>query len=726
MPQRFRLEIVVDAKTGKAVVEVNKLDKAVDGLGTETKKASGPITGLSNDIQSLISGQVVPAIGILVGFGAAVNKAFEFGEAGAQLQRLQQSGAQLAEGLGGNFDEILMKVRAASRGMVADSDIILATNRAMMLGLGADADQLGSLMEVAAFRARAMGISTTQAFNDIVTGVGRMSPMILDNLGIIVDAKSNYDAYAKSIGKSAAELTKAEKQQALFNAVLKDGQAQLEAAGGLVDDNASQYERLGASWTNFTDDLKEGVATALTPAVQALDLLLFGNKRIQEAIELHKLEVSEMADTYEDYADELVRVAEVTEGLGAADRFAIDSAGNLIREYDTLDGVMTEVLEEGFALSRMQLAVSRGMVEGSGNLRDYAAAMGLVVKSNAEATLSSESFVASIGSVDEALRIVKESVAGPVRRENERYAEEQAKIQEEIAETTAQLEELRSRQGMTVGTQEELTIAQQEAAVATTRLSEAQQTLAENTDPERQLELEAAVARASLGLAGANEELEKAGPRAADYSQSIGELEGNLAGLEGELVSLEETHSAAMNKIIFDMTMARLAADGWTEAEVDLALATAESMGLIDSETREAAQGMNAALTGFAEGAGVQETVDAIDDIARRVRGIPTKVNIEVAATYRTRLAQAVAEGAPLSTALGTIPGRQAGGPVSAGMPFIVGERAPELFIPNQAGRVEPMTMAETVTNNYNLTINTNAPMEPIVDDFHMMQAGVR
>ena len=33
-------------------------------------------------------------------------------------------------------------------------------------------------------RGRAMGLSTTQAFGDIVTGIGRMSPLILDNLGI--------------------------------------------------------------------------------------------------------------------------------------------------------------------------------------------------------------------------------------------------------------------------------------------------------------------------------------------------------------------------------------------------------------------------------------------------------------------------------------------------------------------------------------------------------------
>jgi hypothetical protein len=46
------------------------------------------------------------------------------------------------------------------------------------------------------------------------------------------------------------------------------------------------------------------------------------------------------------------------------------------------------------------------------------------------------------------------------------------------------------------------------------------------------------------------------------------------------------------------------------------------------------------------------------------------------------------------------IPGRQFGGPVSAGRPYVVGERGPELFIPKQAGTVVSKAGAITV-NNY-------------------------
>ena len=48
--------------------------------------------------------------------------------------------------------------------------------------------------------------------------------------------------------------------------------------------------------------------------------------------------------------------------------------------------------------------------------------------------------------------------------------------------------------------------------------------------------------------------------------------------------------------------------------------------------------------------------------------------------------------GAILTSALGSVlgvPGRATGGPVSAGRPYLVGERGPELFVPHGAGRIE-------------------------------------
>lgn len=215
-------------------------------------------------------GKLVTNTTVLTAALTVMKGSFDMAQQGAQLERLSDTGAEMARQLGGNLDEIVRKVKAASLNTVSDMDIIASANKAMMLGLGADADQLANLMQVAALRGRAMGISTTQAFDDIVRGIGRTSPLILDNLGIVVNAKTTYEEYAKGIGKSSGELTRQEKIQALLNRVLDEGNQMLAKAGGLAEDNATQFERLSASTEDYKNSVKLAFSEAVSPTIEGL------------------------------------------------------------------------------------------------------------------------------------------------------------------------------------------------------------------------------------------------------------------------------------------------------------------------------------------------------------------------------------------------------------------------------------------------------------------------
>ncbi|UYN89885.1 MAG: hypothetical protein KIT08_01280 [Anaerolineales bacterium] len=173
-----------------------------------------------------------------------LKKGFDFAQQGAQMARLETAGANLAAQYGANMDVILSKLRAVSDGTVTSNDLILSSNRAMLLGVTNDADKMAKLLEVAAVRGRAMGLSTTQAFNDIVTGIGRMSPLILDNLGIVTNLSGRVQEWADANGVAADSVDDATKRQILLNAVLEDGNEMLEQTGGLTKDAASGYEYL--------------------------------------------------------------------------------------------------------------------------------------------------------------------------------------------------------------------------------------------------------------------------------------------------------------------------------------------------------------------------------------------------------------------------------------------------------------------------------------------------
>lgn len=112
---------------------------------------------------------------------------------------------------------------------------------------------------------------------------------------------------------------------------------------------------------------------------------------------------------------------------------------------------------------------------------------------------------------------------------------------------------------------------------------------------------------------------------------------GDLAQWRGELdqvnAKMAETaaaHDEAMQKIVYDMMMARLSVDGLTEAEFELATTVAQQMGLVDSETAQAMRGVNAAITAFNTSGNAQMAAGLITGIADAAAQIPRTVSIDV------------------------------------------------------------------------------------------------
>lgn len=254
------LQIVISA-LNKASGDLNKVKKDIEGLGTAGKAADGGLKGIGDGLSAVWKVGMSAAAAVAAAAGA-VKLLTDAAQEGAAFQRMEEASGSLAESIGADMDDILSSLRGASLGMVSDFDLMQSASRAMMLGVSADAGELSQLMEVAAIRGRAMGLTTTQAFNDIVTGIGRASPLILDNLGIVVDAEARYKAYADSVGKTAEELSKAEKTQALLNGVLESSKGLLESTGGLTVDNAGKWEQLSAAQKNYFDMVKGDIADA--------------------------------------------------------------------------------------------------------------------------------------------------------------------------------------------------------------------------------------------------------------------------------------------------------------------------------------------------------------------------------------------------------------------------------------------------------------------------------
>lgn len=326
-----------------------------DRTGGKLKEAQKDILGLKSAATSAIPGFSLMSAGLATAGVVAVRTAWQLAETGAQVKQLSDSFNVLAQQAGESSTALLNSLKAASGGTIAESSLMLSANRAMMLGLGADAEKLGQLMEVARFRGRAMGLTTEQAFSDIVTGIGRMSPLILDNLGIVMDADKAYVAYAKSIGTTAEKLTDAQKKQVLLNQVIQTGQQQIQDAGGITDNAADSFQRLSASW----QDLKDTYGMTLAPIAAGIaDIMSEIVQATNRATEANKL-----------YGDSLARFAWSSDKLTSSGPLPLIWNGGAAGTTGT---TFTKTNAENEASIR---SMAQRAKEGTGNFKDFAGAV---------------------------------------------------------------------------------------------------------------------------------------------------------------------------------------------------------------------------------------------------------------------------------------------------------------------------------------------------------------
>lgn len=191
-------------------------------------------------------------------------------------------------------------------------------------------------------------------------------------------------------------------------------------------------------------------------------------------------------------------------------------------------------------------------------------------------------------------------------------------------------------------------------------------------------------------------------------SEEAATLRGKLNDLKGELGELGAAHRETMNQIVFDMMTARLATDGWTEAEAELALEVAKSMGLIDEETWNAANEMNAAMSSFANGEDVASAKAEILAISSNLAGIPRDVHIRITTHHVSVYEDVYKSGGGQSPSGG---GMQE--TYQEGTPFVP-RTGPAILHRGEAVLPVPMAQAfrqnvanNNTTNNYNLTTNS-------------------
>jgi len=238
----------VEAQVNKAQKATEKLNKSTKDYGKEAKTATSEST---RGFQSVEQSANKAAQGINTVVTAV--KLFVASQIVREVAQLSIEMSRLAGNTEGverafrrafpNAEVLLDNLRKATRGTVTDFNLMTRTLQAQNLGVSVN--ELAVLLEFAAVRAQQTGQSVDYLVDSIVTGIGRKSLLILDNLGLsAVRLKEQFNG-ASLEAQSVADVTRG---------VANIAREELEKMGGYVETAATKVDQLAVSWERAREE----------------------------------------------------------------------------------------------------------------------------------------------------------------------------------------------------------------------------------------------------------------------------------------------------------------------------------------------------------------------------------------------------------------------------------------------------------------------------------------
>ena len=264
-------QMVVEAKTkgtGKVVKDLDNVGKSTERLGrnqTRMGQASAS-AGRSFAAQSAGLGGLVGAYAGAAATVFALTAAFQALNNAARFEQIIAGTNALASSLGLSGQEVLNSITLITKGQLTLAESAQAANIALSAGLGAD--QIEGLTDVATRAARALGRPLTDTFTRLTRGVAKLEPELLDELGIFTRIEPAAEAYAKSIGKVASQLTNFEKRQAFANEAIKEGSDKFKDIDLETVTAAESLEKLSSNLLNIGTQVGLFIANFISPLVE--------------------------------------------------------------------------------------------------------------------------------------------------------------------------------------------------------------------------------------------------------------------------------------------------------------------------------------------------------------------------------------------------------------------------------------------------------------------------
>ena len=229
--------------TDKATESADRYSRGQKGVAGATSNSSKAFSKMQSGMGGVVGAYAALAANVfaLTAFFGALQRA-------TAVQQLTEGLTELGKASG-------LAMTTLSQGLVKATGNALSLEESMrsvalITSAGLDPSSIEKFGKVAKDASIALGRDTADSLARLSRGVTKLEPELLDELGIMVRLDEASENYARSIGKTANELTNFEKRQAFMNATLKQGEEKFGSIGDAVDSNP--YDKLAATFNNIS------------------------------------------------------------------------------------------------------------------------------------------------------------------------------------------------------------------------------------------------------------------------------------------------------------------------------------------------------------------------------------------------------------------------------------------------------------------------------------------
>ena len=234
-------------------------------MGLDSREFRNGIRQADRELKDWSKG--IGKIGDMLGAAFAVGIIADFTMEAVKLGDQLEAAARGFERFGTAAD--LDRLRSSTQGMVSDVKLLQQAVQAGNFGI--PVKELGNLFEFAQKRAKETGQEVEYLTNSIVTGIGRKSPLILDNLGISASMLRDKLHGITVESASIASVTKA---------VGEIASEQLKLMGGSAQDATTSSQQLLATWENFKAESGQIVSPIVNGILKILQAVVNTTKLI--------------------------------------------------------------------------------------------------------------------------------------------------------------------------------------------------------------------------------------------------------------------------------------------------------------------------------------------------------------------------------------------------------------------------------------------------------------